>query len=79
MITRMTGTLNRVLDEEVRLQIGPLEYQVLVPEFIRRQLQMHTGEVVTLSTPAIYRGESGLQQNDSTLDRLPSRVGTRLL
>ena len=27
MITRVTGTLNRVLDEEVRLQVGGLEYQ----------------------------------------------------
>jgi len=39
MITRMTGVLNRVLDEEVRLQVGALEYQVLVPEFVRRQVQ----------------------------------------
>ena len=39
MITKITGVLNRVLDDEIRLQVGPLEYQVLVPEFIRRQLQ----------------------------------------
>ena len=35
MITRITGTLNRVLDDEVRVQVGGLEYQVLVPEFVR--------------------------------------------
>ena len=50
MITKMTGIVNRVLDEEVRLQIGPLEYQVLVPEFIRRTLQHKQGEVITLHT-----------------------------
>src|SRR5699024_2159974 len=27
MITKITGVLNRVLDEEVRLQVGALEYQ----------------------------------------------------
>jgi Holliday junction DNA helicase RuvA len=50
MITRITGTLNRVLDEELRLQVGPLEYQVLVPEFIRRQLQGQVGRELTLHT-----------------------------
>lgn len=50
MITRITGTLNRVLDEEVRLQVGALEYQVLVPEFVRRQVQMRVGQDLTLYT-----------------------------
>ena len=50
MITKMTGTVNRVLDEEIRLQVGPLEYQVLVPEFIRRALQHKQGEEITLYT-----------------------------
>ena len=31
MITRMIGIVNRVLDEEIRLQVGPFEYQVLIP------------------------------------------------
>ena len=47
MITKISGVLNRVLDEEVRLQIDTFEYQVLVPEFIRRQLQGLVGEQVT--------------------------------
>ncbi|HXG10353.1 MAG TPA: Holliday junction branch migration protein RuvA [Gemmataceae bacterium] len=56
MITRITGILNRVLDEEVRLQVGPLEYQVLVPEFVRRQLQMRIGQEVTLHTSHYFDG-----------------------
>lgn len=48
MITKMTGTLVRVLDEEVRLRVGPLEYQVLVPETVRRQLQHRLDEEVAL-------------------------------
>ena len=47
MITKMTGILNRVLDEDVRLQVGPFEYQVLIPEFVRRQVQMKAGGEVT--------------------------------
>jgi Holliday junction DNA helicase RuvA len=56
MITRITGILNRVLDEEVRLQVGPLEYQVLVPEFVRRQLQGRVGEEATLYTSEYLDG-----------------------
>lgn len=43
MITKMTGTLVRVLDEEARLSVGPFEYQVLLPECVRRQVQTRTG------------------------------------
>src|SRR5262249_37218510 len=56
MITKITGVLNRVLDEEARLQIGPLEYQVLVPEFVRRQIQGRTGHELTLHTSEYFDG-----------------------
>jgi Holliday junction DNA helicase RuvA len=56
MITRVTGTLNRVLDEEVRLQVGGLEYQVLVPEFVRRNLQTRVGQEVSLITSHFLEG-----------------------
>src|SRR5262245_11668207 len=56
MITKITGVLNRVLDEEVRLQVGPMEYQVLVPEFVRRQIQMRVGQEVTLHTSEYLDG-----------------------
>src|SRR5947209_13775178 len=56
MITAITGVLTRVLDEEVRLQAGPFEYAVLVPEFVRRQLQTRLGEEVTLHTSHFIEG-----------------------
>lgn len=56
MITCITGHLNRVLDEEIRLQVGPLEYQVLVPEFVRRQIQTKTGHELTLHTSEYFEG-----------------------
>ena len=56
MITAITGALNRVLDEEIRLQSGPFEYAVLVPEFVRRQLQTRLGEELTLHTLQYIEG-----------------------
>src|SRR6266403_4972844 len=56
MITRITGVVNRVLDEEVRLQVGPMEYQVLIPEFVRRQVQGHVGQELTLHTSQYLDG-----------------------
>jgi Holliday junction DNA helicase RuvA len=50
MITKITGVLNRVLEEEVRLQVEALEYQVLVPEFVRRAVQGKIGQELTLHT-----------------------------
>jgi Holliday junction DNA helicase RuvA len=56
MITRITGVLNRVLDEEVRLQVGALEYAVLVPEFVRRAVQGGIGRELTLFTSHYFDG-----------------------
>jgi Holliday junction DNA helicase RuvA len=56
MITKITGVINRVLDEEIRLQVGPMEYQILVPEFVRRILQHRHGEELTLHTSEYLDG-----------------------
>jgi holliday junction DNA helicase RuvA len=56
MITKITGVLNRVLDEEARIQVGALEYQVLVPEFVRRQIQGQLGREITLHTTEYLDG-----------------------
>jgi Holliday junction DNA helicase RuvA len=55
MITRITGAIVRVLDDEIRLQVGAFEYQLLVPECVRRQLQTKTGEI-TLYTSEYLEG-----------------------
>jgi Holliday junction DNA helicase RuvA len=67
MITKLAGILNRVLDEEVRLQVGPIEYQVLVPEFVRRQLHAHIGKEITLSTTQYLEGS---QMSNRMIPRL---------
>jgi Holliday junction DNA helicase RuvA len=56
MITKIKGGLNRVLDEEVRIQVGGLEYQVLVAENVRRRLQGYIGQEVTLHTCHYFDG-----------------------
>jgi Holliday junction DNA helicase RuvA len=56
MITRITGVLTRVLEEEARIQVGALEYQVLLPEFVRRTLQHRVGHEVTLHTSHFLDG-----------------------
>lgn len=59
MITKMTGTLTRVLDDEARIEVGPLEYQVLIPEAVRRQLQMRAGAEVTFHVSEYLEGNPG--------------------
>src|SRR5262245_30874992 len=56
MITKITGTLNRILDDELRLQVGAFEYQVLIAEFVRRQIQTRVSEEVTLFTTHYFEG-----------------------
>jgi holliday junction DNA helicase RuvA len=56
MITKITGIVNRVLEEEIRMQVGPWEYQVMVPEFVRRTLQHKHDQEITLYTSHYFEG-----------------------
>jgi len=56
MITKVTGVLTRVLEEEVRVQVGGFEYQVLVPEFTRRIVQNQLGKELTFHTSHYFDG-----------------------
>ena len=69
MITKMTGLLQRVLDDEARIQVGPLEYQVLVPEFVRRVIQEKTGQEITLHITEYLEG------NPNQGRMVPRRIG----
>lgn len=50
MITRITGKLVEMNATEATLGIGAFEYQVFIPEFVRRQLQPKIGQEVSLRT-----------------------------
>ena len=79
MITKITGVLNRVLDEEVRLQVGPLEYQVLVPEFVRRQVQMQRRPGGDAAHQRLPRRQPDAGPGGAAADRLPDRGGAGVL
>lgn len=69
MITKMTGLLTRVLDDEVRVQIGPYEYQVMVSEAVRRQIQLRIGTEITFHISEYFEG------NSSGSRFIPRRIG----
>src|SRR6478672_11906035 len=59
MITKMTGLLTRVLDDEARLAVGAFEYQLLVSEAVRRLIQMRIGQEMTFHVAEYLEGNSG--------------------
>ncbi len=50
MITRITGKLIRLGEDMARLEVGAFEYELYIPEFVRRQLQSSIGTEVSLKT-----------------------------
>ena len=50
MIRKITGVLSDLPDDCAVLEVPPFEYEVLVPEFTRRQIQMKLGEKISLHT-----------------------------
>lgn len=50
MITKITGKLLTVDEDHLVLGVEPYEYEILIPEFTRRQLQNKVGERVSLHT-----------------------------
>jgi Holliday junction DNA helicase RuvA len=56
MITRISGQLLKVGDDELTLRVGAFEYEVLIPEFARRQLQHRLGEEISLHTVEYLEG-----------------------
>lgn len=56
MITKITGKIGAVASDQLTLQVDAFEYQVLIPEFSRRQLQHRLGEEVSLHTIEYLEG-----------------------
>ena len=50
MITKVLGHLNKLLDDRIRLQVGALEYELLVSEATKTSLEARMGQEVTLHT-----------------------------
>ena len=50
MIRKITGVLAELPDDCAILEVAPYQYEVMVPEFTRRQIQMKLGESISLFT-----------------------------
>ncbi|MFP6656541.1 MAG: Holliday junction branch migration protein RuvA [Pirellulales bacterium] len=50
MITKISGRLLAVAEDELTLAVGAFEYQIRIPDFARHRLQDKTGEDVSLHT-----------------------------
>jgi Holliday junction DNA helicase RuvA len=58
LITKITGKLVDVADDMLHLTVGPFEYEVFIPEFVRRQLQNQIGQEVRLVTIDYLEGNA---------------------
>jgi Holliday junction DNA helicase RuvA len=56
MITKITGTPIAVATDTLTLGVGAFEYEVLIPEFARRNLQDKIGREVSLHTVEYLEG-----------------------
>lgn len=56
MITRITGKLVHLGETAATVAAGPFEYEVLIPEFVRRQLQPLINDEVSLRTIEFLEG-----------------------
>lgn len=56
MITKVTGRLIALGTDELTLGVGAFEYEVLIPEFTRRQLQSSIGQEIVLHTVEYLEG-----------------------
>src|SRR5215211_2154227 len=56
MITKITGTPIAIAADVLTLAVGAFEYEVLVPEFARRQLQGQIGRETSLHTIEYLEG-----------------------
>jgi Holliday junction DNA helicase RuvA len=50
VITKITGELLHVTGDALTLRVGAFEYEVLIPEFVRRRLQSEIGGEISLHT-----------------------------
>jgi len=56
LITKITGQLLALRDDALTLGVGPMEYEVRIPEFTRRQLQLELNQEISLHTIEYLEG-----------------------
>ena len=58
MISALTGELRRVLDRTVLVQVGPIQYELLVPAADQAELQTQIGLEITFHTIFYFEGDA---------------------
>ncbi len=58
MITKIQGELTALTDDAATVHSGAFDYQVLIPEFVRRQLQSRIGSEISLHTVHYVEGNA---------------------
>jgi Holliday junction DNA helicase RuvA len=58
LITKITGQLVALADDELTLRVGPLEYEVLIPDLVRRRLQSELNQEISLFTIEYLEGNA---------------------
>src|SRR4051812_16058346 len=56
MITKVTGQLLELFEDTLTLAVGAFEYEILIPEFSRRQLQTRLHQEIKLRTIEYLEG-----------------------
>jgi len=56
LITKITGQLLALRDDALTLGVGPMQYEVRIPEFTRRQLQPEINREISLHTIEYLEG-----------------------
>ncbi|MGQ0637552.1 MAG: Holliday junction branch migration protein RuvA [Planctomycetaceae bacterium] len=69
MISRITGRLVHLHSDAAAIAAGAFEYEVYIPEFVRRQLQGRIGEEISLLTIEYLEG------NPSRGNLIPRMIG----
>ena len=79
MIVTINGKLTHVGETSVTIESVPFEYEVLVADYTRRQLQGRTGSETRLHTIDYIEGNPQGGRMTPRLDRIPDRTGTTIL
>lgn len=58
MITKISGKLLGLDEESATLEVTPFEYEVLIPDYVRRQLQAQLGQTVKMYTIDFLEGNA---------------------
>lgn len=58
LITKISGMLTAVDEDAATIEVAPFEYEVLIPDFVRRQLQSQIGTQVKMHTIDFLEGNA---------------------